>query len=68
MRTYTPEYCADPRTIVELESDANGCLKRWVLNACLRCKRAVGMSGIKTNETIHSGQNSYYCKKIMIGR
>ena len=25
-------------------------------------KRAVGMSGIRANETIYSGQNRYYCK------
>ena len=68
-----PEYCADPRTVVELESDANECLKRWVLNACLEVKvyskRAVGMSGTGAKETIYNGQNGYYCKrKRIMGR
>ena len=26
-------------------------------------KREVGMSGIRANETIYSGQNRYYCEK-----
>ena len=30
-----PEYFANPRSVVELESNANGCLGRLVLNACL---------------------------------
>ena len=70
-----PEYCADPRTIVELESDADGWMRRWMLNACLGVggmkvysKRAVGMGGIRANEAIYSGQNGYYCKKIMMDR
>ena len=45
----------------------NGCLKRWVLNACLGVKvyskGAVGMSGTRAKETIYSGQNGYYWKK-----
>ena len=31
-------------------------------------KRAVGMSGIRANETIYSGQNRYYCKKKNAGQ
>ena len=56
---FAPEYCADPRTAVELDSDANECLRRWLLNACLGVKvyskRVVGMSGTGAKETIYSG-------------
>jgi len=31
-------------------------------------KRAVGMSGIRANEAIYSGQKGYYCKKKMMDR
>jgi hypothetical protein len=31
-------------------------------------KRAVGMGSIRANETIYSGQNGYYGKKIMMDR